>query len=70
MEASQKDQRMEPKMNAKGKKVPYKGAPIPKLYDLKYEKSFRILMEWYLTKLKPHSMRFYTVVAESIKDEK
>ena len=60
---------MEPKRNEKGKLVPYKGPVIPKLYDLKQEKAIRVLMDWYQSKLKPHSKHFYDCVTEAIKLE-
>ena len=69
MEASQKDQRMQPKKNDKGVKVAYKGANIPKLYDVKMEKPVRILMEWYTSKLKPHSQNLYQTVMMAIVKE-
>jgi len=69
MELCLKDQRNAPKKDAKGKTVANKGPKVPNLYPTQYEKHIREILEWYLLKLKPHSLHFFKQVSEAIKFE-
>lgn len=61
---------MSAKKDAKGKMVQYKGSKIPNLYPAEFHKHINNLMEWYLLKLKPHSLHFFDQVSQAIKFEK
>jgi len=69
MEICLKDQRNTPKKDAKGKVIPNKGPKVPNLYPTQFERQIRDILEWYLIKLKPHSLHFFQQIQDAIKFE-